>query len=365
MLRISLLSILLAVMVGCGPDFEATRATESRVRETSAWPEYGGGGGRRFVTTEIIDRSNVADLKPAWVYRTGDLAGERSEGVGSTSAFEVTPILADGALVFCSPFNRVIALDPLTGGELWRYDHDLDLAGRYSNQMICRGVSHWSGPETGSGALCDRRIFTATNDGFLIALDSATGMPCPDFGQQGRVSLKQGVGGEAYIGEYQQTSPPTVIGDHVVVGAAIGDNNRLDAPSGVIRAYHARSGAQVWAFDLAPPDFDYESGLVSDEGHALGTPNVWGVMTADPDTGWVYVPTGNPSPDYYRPGIPDMDYYGTGVVALDGMSGEVQWHPGGHRAGRGPGTRADSGHQDGLRVRAQPAHRGAGSSGQL
>ena len=295
-------------------------------RSVSAWPEYGGGTGQRYVDATQINRDNVDDLEVAWVYRTGDVSAERSAEVRSPSAFEVTPILADGRLVFCSPFNRVIALDPLTGGELWSHDPQIDLQGNYSNQMVCRGVSHWTDKETNDTAACSSRIFTATNDGYLIALDTTTGKTCADFGSNGRVDLKRGVGGQDYLGEYQQTSPPGIVGDRVVIGAAIGDNRRLDAPSGVIRAYDARTGEQIWAFDLAPPGFDYESELTSDEGHALGTPNVWGVMSVDEERGWVYVPTGNPAPDYYRSGEPDMDYYGTSVVALDGATGEVQWH---------------------------------------
>ncbi|MGE0622411.1 MAG: pyrroloquinoline quinone-dependent dehydrogenase [Pseudomonadales bacterium] len=327
-LRATALTALL-VLSGCGPSFEATTATEARTRTTTAWPEYGGGTGQRYVSADQIDRDNVADLQVAWIYRTGHVAADETSSVGSTSAFELTPILAEGRLLICTPFNDVVALDPLTGGELWRYAHGLDLSGHYSNQMICRGVSYWPGSGADGSAVsgaCRTRVFTATNDGYLVALDTATGKPCTDFGTAGRVSLKQGVGGEEYLGEYQQTSPPAVVGDHVVIGAAIGDNRRLDAPSGVIRAYDVHTGRQVWAFDLAPPNYDYERDLVSDEGYALGTPNVWGVMTVDAERGWVYVPTGNPAPDYYRSGEPDMDYYGTSVVALDGATGEVQWH---------------------------------------
>lgn len=323
---LSVLVMILAASLAsaCGPSFEATTAAEASPRTTSAWPEYGGGTGQRFVELDGIDRSNVADLAVAWVYRTGQVAGERTEAVRSTSAFELTPILADGRMLICTPFNDVIALDPLTGGELWRYEHNLDLTGSYSNQMICRGVSFWAGAQ--NAGVCSSRVFTATNDGYLVALDAATGAPCPEFGDQGRVNLRQGVGGQDYLGEYQQTSPPAIVGGNVVIGSAIGDNRRVDAPSGVVRAFDAVSGEQTWAFDLAPPGFDYETGLVSDEGHALGTPNVWGVMTVDEARGWVFVPTGNPSPDYYRSGDPDMDYYGTSVIALDGATGEVQWH---------------------------------------
>lgn len=321
-----LLFILSGVLTGCGEQFDATVASERLPRETTPWPEYGGGNGQRFVDLQGITPDNVGNLDVAWIYRTGDVAGERTDTIRSTTAFEVTPILADGRLVFCTPFNRVIALDPLTGGELWAFDPEVDLSGDYGNQLVCRGVAQWRDSDAASGQACASRIFTNTNDGYLIALDTATGAICEDFGEQGRIDLNRGVGEQKWLGEYQLTSAPTVIGNRVVVGGAISDNVRIDAPSGVVRAFDARSGTQSWAFDLAPPDFDYSTGLVSDEGHALGTPNVWGTMVADEARDIVYLPTGNPSPDYYRTGTPDMDYYGTAVVALRGSTGEVVWH---------------------------------------
>jgi quinoprotein glucose dehydrogenase len=119
-----------AGLAGCGERFEASRPTEASPRTTSDWPEYGGGTGRRYVEADQIDRTNVDDLEVAWVYRTGQVSAEPTDEVRSTSAFELTPILAEGRLLLCTPFNDVIALDPLTGGELWRYQHHLDLTGR-------------------------------------------------------------------------------------------------------------------------------------------------------------------------------------------------------------------------------------------
>jgi quinoprotein glucose dehydrogenase len=321
-------AVALLLVGGCGDDFAATVASEARPRVTSEWPEYGGGGGRRFVDLELIHPGNVADLELAWVYRTGDASEGATPGVPSTSAFEVTPILAAGQLVFCTPFNRVIALDPLTGGEIWAVDPATDLSGDYGNQLVCRGVAQWQEPMAAGGAACRHRIFTATNDGRLLALDAVTGALCRDFGDAGEVDLNRGVGEQEWLGEYQVTSAPTVIADLVVVGAAVSDNVRIDAPSGVIRAFDARTGAQAWAWDLAPPGFDYAApgALVSDEGFALGTPNVWGTMTADHERDLLLVPTGNPAPDYFRAGEPDMDHYGTALVALRGSTGEVVWH---------------------------------------
>jgi len=231
-----------------------------------------------------------------------------------------------GTLFFCTPFNRVIALDPVTGDEKWVHDPKIDLTGRYANQLVCRGVTAWMDEQASPDSSCQRTIFTATNDARLIALDAETGEVCDEFGSNGQVDLNAAAGEQKWQGEYQVTSPPVVVGDVVVVGSAVSDNARIDAPSGVVRGFDARTGTLRWAWDLAPPDFDYETGLVSDAGYALGTPNVWAPMSVDAQRGLVFVPTGNAAPDYYHGERREMNYYGSSVVALRGLSGEVVWN---------------------------------------
>lgn len=297
------------------PSFEkylATPATPAEIRTTSEWPSYGGAGAAKFAELEQIDKQNVGDLELAWTYRTGDTA----------NVFQGTPILVDGRLTLCTPHNKVIALDPLTGAELWRFDAQLP-EGDYDNETNCRGVAQW--PEATAGE-CPMRIFMATNDARLIALDAATGERCPSFGSDGEVDLKIGVGELSHPGEYQVVLPPAVVSGVVVVGASIGDNQRTDAPSGVVRGYSATTGDLEWAFDMAPPDFDYATEPVSDAGYALSTPNVWAAMAVDEARDMVFLPTGNPGPDYFRTGTPDMDFYGSSVVALRGSTGEYLWH---------------------------------------
>jgi len=164
-----------------------------------------------------------------------------------------------------------------------------------------------------------------TSDARLIAVDAESGTPCPDVGAGGEVDLADGVGTTAWDGECQMTSPPAIVGDLAIVGSAVSDSGRLEAPSGVVRAYDVRTGRLAWAFDLAPPDFDYATGLVSEGGWALGTPNVWAPIAADPERDMVFLPTGNPAPDYVRTGPFDMDHYGSSVVALRASTGEVLW----------------------------------------
>ncbi len=322
--RIAALALCFALAACDAPSLPVPTSSSTSISE---WPAYGGDqGGQRYSSSKLITPQNVSSLARAWTYHHGDVSDGAGE-IPSTTAFENTPILVDGTLYFCTPFNRVIALDPATGAERWTFDPKIDLAGgRYANQLICRGVAAWNDPKATPDAPCSRRIFTATNDAHLFSLDALTGKRCADFAVAGEVDLNPGTGKQNWKGEYQVTSPPAVIGDLVVVGSAVSDNGRIDAPSGVVRAYDVRNGELRWAWDLAPPGFDRENGLKSDAGYALGTPNVWGPMSVDERRGLVFVPTGNAAPDYYHGERHEMNFYGSSVVALAGATGKVVWH---------------------------------------
>ncbi len=290
----------------------------------SNWPSYGGStGGDRYSPLTQVSRDNVSGLKKAWEYRHGDIGNNR-EITNSESAFEATPIILDSILYFPTPFNRIIALHAETGDEIWTYDPEIDLKGYYANQLICRGVEYWSDSEKSQGA-CASRIFMGTNDGRLVAVDALTGKPCIDFGNAGQIDLKGDVGDEKWLGEYQVTSPPAIANDVVVVGSAVSDNGRVDAPSGVVRGFDARSGALIWSWDLSPPDSINRNDMLSSGGYLLGSPNVWAPMAVDENLELVYVPTGNPSPDYYGGIRNGIDHYGSSIVALHSKTGEVKW----------------------------------------
>jgi quinoprotein glucose dehydrogenase len=318
------LAISIVAQLGCGTARDDA-CVVSRGGADTSWPSYGNDpGGTRFSPLDEVNRTNVECLEEAWTYHTGDLPDSRGEHA-SHLASEVTPVLVDERLYLCTPYNRVIALDPKSGAEQWSYDPDIDLSGRYGNQLVCRGVSPWFDAKKDGEETCSLTIFTATNDARLIALDGASGKPCPEFGRRGVVDLNSGAGPQKWQGEYQVTSPPAVGQEVVVVGSAIADNQRSDAPSGVVRAYDARTGKLRWAWDLRPPDFEATAANTSDAGYALGTPNVWAPMAVDLERDLLFVPTGNPSPDYYR-GDSNLDYYGSSIVALRLSTGEVVWH---------------------------------------
>jgi quinoprotein glucose dehydrogenase len=288
----------------------------------AGWPEYGANsGGTRHSPLTQITPENVRHLERVWTYRHGDIE-EGSRGTGVRSGFQATPILVDDALVFCTPFNRVIALDAETGEERWSYDPVIQRDGLYL--FNCRGVASWHDERATPGSSCRDRIFTATLDARLVALDVASGTPCDDFGENGVVDLREGLG-DIQPGEYGTTSPPLVLGDRVVTGAMVLDNRRIDSPGGVVRAWDARSGARLWAWDPVPPGGATRANA-SPARYRRGTTNAWTALAADSALGLVYVPTGNTSPDYYGGMRDGLDFYSSSTVALDIATGLVRWH---------------------------------------
>ncbi len=293
-------------------------------KPANGWRSYGGDpGGNRYSQANDITLSNVAGLKEAWTYSTGDLE-KRSPQSLRRSAGETTPILIEDSLIFCSAFNEVIAIDPGSGEEHWRYDPGIDADQRPANQFVCRGVSYWE--DTQAYGTCAQRIFSATSDGTLFALDARHGTLCEDFGENGTVTIDPGIELK-WQGEFQVTSPPAIIDDIVVVGSAISDNVRVEAPRGSVRAYDARTGERLWWFDPIPRTEneanagDWQGNLPPIEGHA----NAWAPISADQTRGLVFIPTSSPSPDFYGGLRPGDNRYANSLVALNAASGEVVW----------------------------------------
>ena len=301
-----------------------TASAQAQSPAASDWPNYGNDpGGMRYSPLTQINRENVATLKVAWVFHTGDI----SDGSGGRkrSGFETTPILVDATLYFTTPFNRVIALDPETGKQLWAYDPKIEQTLDYGDGLVNRGVATWLDTARAANQPCRRRIYEATQDARLVALDAATGKPCEDFGNSGQVSLTNVPGYRA--GWYHMTSPPAVIDDLVVVGSAIDDNQRAAMPAGVVRAFDARSGALRWSWDPIPTSQAEASATASDKKSEpqAGAANAWSIMTIDPQRDLIFIPTGSASPDYYGGLRPGDNKWANSVVALHAKTGNIAW----------------------------------------
>ncbi len=302
-----------------------TKGVPSDPGPEAGWPHYGGDrGGMRYSKATQISKGNVGDLELAWTHHSGDVS-DGSDGTSRTS-FNVTPLLVDDTLVFCTPMNRVIAVDAETGEERWAYDpvqRQTKLPDPHSR--VCRGVAYWEADAAEEReAACGRRIFTATVDSELIAIDATNGEVCAGFGREGRVDLHVGMG-EVEPWAYYVTSPPVTLNDTVAVGGMVYDNLRREAPPGVIRGFDVRTGERRWAFDPVPPGY---AGPPPAEGSEFvpGTANSWSILSADEELDLVFVPMGNAATDYFAASRHGLDEYSSSVLALRGATGELVWH---------------------------------------
>ena len=330
--------LLLASACNNVPQTPAPIAESSMVASSGAagnagdveWTHYGNdAGGQRYSPLTQINRDNVGQLKIAWLYHTGDVSNGGKDI--SKSGFEDTPIVVDGVMYISTPFCRVIALDPQTGREIWSYDPQIRKDTTYSEGFINRGVSSWLDPTRKSGETCRRRIFIGTIDARLIALDAASGKLCTDFGADGQIDLRAGIKNIeriGYYGEYEETSPPAVIDDLVVVGSGIGDNRAVYEPLGTVRAYDVRSGKLRWSWNPIPQDAGDPAWThwKPEDAQATGAANAWAPISVDPDNQLVFLPVGSASPDYYGGARRGSDLYADSVVALHAKTGALAWY---------------------------------------
>jgi quinoprotein glucose dehydrogenase len=291
----------------------------AHVARADDWSAYGRDlAGTRFSPLTQISPANVASLKPAWTFHTGDISDGKVKGGGPRSGFETTPLVIDGRMYLTTPFNRVIALDAASGRQLWAYDPKLDRAQPYGDGLINRGLVAWRDPAAGKAKPCAMTLFEATLDARLVAVDAATGAPCPGFGIHGEVGLRDV---DRYApGQYHMTSPPIAMDGVVVVGSAIDDNARAAMPSGVVRGYDARTGKKLWSWEplQAPKD-------ATPKTWSAGAGNAWSVLSADARRHLVLIPTGSASPDYWGGLRPGDNRWANSVVALDVKTGKLKW----------------------------------------
>ena len=289
--------------------------------ESGDWLNYGNvPGGQRYSSLTAINKTNVKDLKVAWTFRTGD-AYAPANGSKPTQ-FEATPLYVEGTLFVGTPLGRIIALEPASGKQIWAYDSHVDRDKGYGD-FANRGVATW---KSASG---QRRIYIATIDARLIAVDAASGKPCPDFGDNGIIDLRKGLRLKPHgFADYEETSPPAIAGNTIVVGSGIQDNSWTDEPSGEVRGFDVVTGHLKWSWDPIPQAADAAGADSWKNGSAAktGAANAWSVIAVDAARGLVYVPTGSASPDYYGGERLGNNLFANSIVALKAETGKPVWH---------------------------------------
>lgn len=288
--------------------------------DAQSWTAYGGSNlAQKFSPAAQITVDNVAQLKQAWTFHTGDMppAGSKLKWAG-----EATPLMIDRTLYTCSPTGQVFALDATTGKQKWHFDPKTDPAALENNGIvICRGVSFYKAPT--ELKQCQTRIIWGTMDSRLLAVDAQTGEPCHDFGANGTVNLNDGIG-KTVPGFLAVTSPPAIVDGVAIVGHKISDGQDYRAPSGLVRAFDAITGQVKWVWDPARPGDSKP--LPEGQQYKYATPNVWTIISADEDLHQVYLGTGNASGDFYGADrTKEDDMYNSSVVAVDSRTGDERW----------------------------------------
>ena len=305
----------LLLLAGCGRGAPGN-VTLDRWRNADAEPGQWLGLGRtwhadRFSPLTAINDTNAARLGFAWESEARSRRGRVEHGQ------EATPIVVDGVLYVSAPWGTAFAVDARTGRQIWRYDPEVD--GSYGRRACCdvvsRGLTVWGG-----------RVYVATLDGWLVALDAATGT------EVWKVDTFE----DRDTRFYTITGPPLVANRVVVVG----NSGAEFGVRGYITAYDIATGEQKWRFYTVPgdpakgppedeamrqaaetwgPETDWESGLG-------GT--VWGEMNYDPELNLLYVGTGNSTPyaGWHRDPSGGDNLYLVSILAIDPDTGKLRWH---------------------------------------
>jgi len=269
------------------------------------WREYLGGPERNhYSTLTQIDSSNVSRLQVAWEYHTGD-----------SGQIQCNPIMVNGVLYGMTATTRPFALDAATGKELWKGKSEG--ADKFSSS---RGLSYWE-----DGA--DKRILY-TSGPWLYALNAETGAPIASFGENGRTSLKAGLGSTAGDKMVISNTPGTVYEDLIVMPLRVSEGT--DAALGHIQAFNIRTGKLAWVFHTIPQPGEEGYNTWPPEVYKntseIGAANNWSGMAVDRQRGILYVPTGSAAYDFYGAGREGANLFANCLLALDAKTGRKLWH---------------------------------------
>lgn len=284
------------------------------------WHQYGRTQfGQRYSPLDQINVANVASLKEAWRYQTGDV--KLPDDIGETT-YQVTPLKVGDTLYLCTPHNLAIALDAESGKEKWRFDAKPGLNPDRQHQT-CRGVTYWVDTRVAAGEPCAARVYLPTSDARLIALDAASGKVCESFADKGALHLEAGMKYNP-AGYYYSTSPPVAVDDKLIIGGAVNDNYSTQEQSGVIRAFDIRTGTLLWNWDSGNPDDTRP--IAEGATYTTNSPNSWSVFSVDERLGLVYIPLGNQVPDQLGMGRSEnVERFSSSIVALDILTGKLRW----------------------------------------
>ena len=298
------------------------------------WMDYGNDlGHSKYAPLEQINKNNVHELEVIWDWASIDNQAviERPQFV--PSGFKATPISRNGVLYVSTSLGYIAAIDARTGQEIWTFSTETWEHGRPANNGFNhRGVTFWEKP-TSDGF--EPRIIMSTANAFLWSINAETGEPDDSFGKNGRTDLTEGLGRYVDRSMIAHSAAVPIVGDTVIIGSVVYDQPMFDMtpekltdlPPGHVRGFDLNTGEQKWIFHTIPQsgEFGNESWL-DDSWAVTGATNIWTMISADAELGYVYLPVGNPGNDFYGGQRLGDNLFGTSLVALNASTGERVWH---------------------------------------
>jgi glucose dehydrogenase len=287
------------------------------------WRSYGGdNGSTKYSPLDQINAANVGKLKVAWTWESPDKPIQAQNRMLANFAHEVTPLMVGGILYASTSLSQVAAIKAKTGETVWVFDPQSYKSGRPTNLgFLHRGVGYWTDGR-------QERVFIGTGDANLWAIDAKTGKPVQDFGQDGKVDLTKAIPNADHARNYAVSSPPIVTRDVVVVGSSISDGPTVrEMPRGDIQAFDARTGKPLWIFHTVPQAGEFGSETWEQESWKYtGNTNAWTLLSADDELGYVYIPTGTPTNDWYGGHRLGNNLFAESLICLDAKTGKRVWH---------------------------------------
>jgi len=318
---VCLLIICLAALPGVAQKKAAKNGTKAAPQDE--WRFYGGDqGSRKYSALAQINKDNVKNLKVAWKWDSPDLKLQLENRMLQSFAFELTPLMVDGVLYVSTSLSQIAAINAQTGETIWVYDPESYKVGRPTNLgFLHRGVAYWTDGK-------EERILIGTGDAYLIAVDAKTGKPIESFGENGKVNLTKAIPRAVNARNYAVTSPPLICRDVVVVGSSISDGpTNREMPRGDVQAFDVRTGKPAWIFHTVPQEGEF--GVDSWENESwkyTGNTNPWTILSADDELGYVYIPIGTPTNDWYGGHRLGNNLFAESLVCLDAKTGKRIWH---------------------------------------
>ena len=298
------------------------------------WANYGNDPGHsKYAPLDQINRDTIDNLQLAWIWDSVDNQAVLERPQFVPSGFKATPITRDGVLYVSTPLGHIVALDAKTGEEKWIFNTYTWEHGRPANNGFNhRGVTYWE-KTTPNGK--EPRIIMSTANAFLWSIDAVTGEPDPTFGSNGKVDLTLGLGRAINRSMIAHSAAVPIVGDTVVLGSVVYDQPMFDdvpakltdLPPGHVRGFDLNTGEQKWIFHTIPQEGEFGNDTWEDDSWKVtGATNIWTMLSADPELGYVYLPIGNPGNDWYGGQRLGDNLFGTSIVALDVETGERVWH---------------------------------------